>query len=74
MFTPSSKTANSEGTIAESGDEEVDQFLLGLSYDLAKGVNLGAYAAYVDFDDANGGTRDDSIDGWIIGTGVKIKF
>ena len=59
---------------AESGDEEVDQYLVGLSYDLAKGVNLSAYGAYVDFNDASGGLSDDSIDGFIIGTGIKIKF
>ncbi|MHA1528168.1 MAG: porin [Alphaproteobacteria bacterium] len=58
----------------EIGDEEVDQFLIAISYDLAKGVNLGGYGVYVDFDDAKGGTADHSVDGFIIGTGVKIKF
>jgi hypothetical protein len=58
----------------ETGDEEVDQFLIGVSYDLAKGVNIGGYGAYVDFEDADGGTADHSVDGFIIGTGVKIKF
>ncbi len=69
-----SSASGTEVTVAEDGNETVDQFLLGISYDLAKGVNLGAYAAYIDFDDAGGGVSDDSIDGWIIGTGVKIKF
>ncbi len=58
----------------ERGDEEVDQYLVAISYDLAKGVNLGAYGVYVDFDDAKGGTANHSVDGFIIGTGVKIKF
>ncbi|MGR3716890.1 MAG: porin, partial [Thermohalobaculum sp.] len=58
----------------ETGDETVDQFLIGVSYDLAKGVNLGFYGLYLDFDDASGGVTDDSVDGWVIGTGVKIKF
>jgi predicted porin len=58
----------------ETGDEESDQFLVGISYDIAKGVNLGGYGVYVDFDDADGGTADHSVDGFIIGTGVKIKF
>ena len=53
------------------GDEEVDQFLVGLSYDLAKGVNIGGYGAYVDFDEDN---NTNNIDGFIIGTGIKIKF
>jgi len=60
--------------VRERGDEESDQYLVGLSYDLAKGVNIGAYGVYVDFDDANGGTADHSVDGFIIGTGFKIKF
>jgi hypothetical protein len=64
----------------ETGDEEVDMFLVGASYDLAKGVNLGAYGLYLDFDDANSTTggessgTDGSIDGWVIGTGVKVSF
>jgi len=64
----------SEGSVPETGDEEVDQFLIGVSYDLATGVNLGGYFVYLDFDDADGGVQDDSIDGWILGTGVKISF
>ena len=63
-----------DNAFPETGNETAEQFLIGLSYDLAKGVNLGAYAAYVDFDDADGGLSDDSVDGFVIGTGVKIKF
>ena len=59
---------------AETGDETSNQYLVGISYDLAKGVNLGAYGAYVDFNDASAGLSDDSVDGFIIGTGIKIKF
>jgi predicted porin len=62
-----------DGTL-ERGDEESDQYLVGLSYDLAKGVNVGAYGVYVDFDDAKGGSANHSVDGFIIGTGFKIKF
>ena len=58
-------------------DDEVDQFLLGLSYNLTTGVNLNAYGAYVDFaeerSDGGGGGGDD-IDAWVIGTAVKINF
>ncbi|MFQ5565800.1 MAG: porin [Paracoccaceae bacterium] len=53
------------------GDETVDQFLVALSYDLAKGVNIGAYGAFVDFEEDD---HEDDVDGFIIGTGVKIKF
>ena len=42
-------------------DEELDQFLLGASYKLAKGIALNAYGAYVDFDedvsDGGGGSE-----------------
>ncbi len=58
-------------------DEELDQFLLGVSHWLGKGVALNAYGAYVEFDedvsDGGGGNGDD-IDAWVIGTAVKISF
>ena len=63
-----------ESTVAETGDEEVDQFLVGISYSLAKGVTLSGYGAYVDFDDAGGGVSSDDVDGFIVGTGIKISF
>jgi hypothetical protein len=56
------------------GDEEVDQYLVAVRYKLAKGVEIHGYGVYVDFDDANGGTADDSVDGFILGTGFKIRF
>jgi len=55
--------------------ETAEQFLLGASYSLAKGVSLNAFGAYVDFDESDTGENsDDSVDGWVIGTGVKISF
>jgi predicted porin len=56
-------------------DETLEQFLVGMSYDLAKGVKLSAFGAYVDFDEPNSdpGGADD-VDGFVIGTGVKISF
>ena len=66
-----------DGTIiAENGSEEQDQYLLGVNYKLAKGVSLGAFGAYVDFDDATSGEggTDGSIDGFVLGTGVKLSF
>jgi outer membrane protein OmpU len=38
----------SVGTVAERGDEEIDQYLLGVKYVLAKGVVLNGFGAYVD--------------------------
>jgi predicted porin len=60
--------------VAEFGDEELDQYLVGLSYALAKGVKLNAFGAYVDFDDASGGIEETDFDGFVIGTGIKISF
>ncbi|MFQ5565619.1 MAG: porin, partial [Paracoccaceae bacterium] len=60
-----------------SNDEVLKQYLVGISYDLAKGVNLGAYGAFVDFDEE---CRDDlgdfceGVEGWVVGSGIKIKF
>ena len=71
-------------------DEEAEQYLLGINYDLAKGVALNAFGAYVDFDedigdfiaDDDGDIDDDDflnpggddVDGWVVGTGIKISF
>lgn len=57
-------------------DENLDQYLLGATYALAKGVKLGAYGAYIDFSEDTGdaGGAGDDVDGFIIGTGIKISF
>ena len=58
-------------------DEELDQFLLGASYTIAKGVVFNAYGAYVEFDeevsDGGGGSGDD-VEAWVIGTAIKLSF
>lgn len=62
-------------------DEELAQYLVGVNYKLAKGVSLGAFGAYVDFEEDNGdaagnvgSSGGDDVDGFIIGTGIKISF
>lgn len=58
-------------------DETLDQFLLGVTYKLAKGVSLMGFGAYVDFDedlDDTGTRGGDDVDGFVIGTGIKISF
>ncbi|MEM1298932.1 MAG: porin [Pseudomonadota bacterium] len=55
-----------------ANDETLDSYLLAATYSLAKGVKLGAYGAYVDFDEENGTAED--VDGFIIGTGIKLNF
>jgi len=62
---------------ALGADEELQQYLLGISYALAKGVALNAYGAYVDFDEdlSDGGVGNgDDLDAWVVGTGIKISF
>ncbi|MEM9764501.1 MAG: porin [Pseudomonadota bacterium] len=57
-------------------DEELDQYLVGVTYSLAEGVDLGVYGAYVDFEEEVGdaGGSGDDVDGFIIGTGIAISF
>ncbi len=71
-------------------DEELKQYLIGINYDLATGVALNAFGAYADFDedigdfnvdgdgdgDADGflNAGGDDVDGWVVGTGIKISF
>lgn len=57
-------------------DEELTQYLLGVNYKLAKGVNVNAFGAYVDFEEDIGdaGGAGDDVDGFIVGTGIKISF
>jgi len=59
-------------------DEEVDQFLLAIDYDLAKGVDLNLLGGYIDFDEetgdgaaANGGN---DVEGFFIATGMRLRF
>ncbi|MEM9061923.1 MAG: porin [Pseudomonadota bacterium] len=61
--------------IGGGSDEEVDQFIVGVDYKLAKGVRLNAFGAYVDFseDDQATATNRDT-DGFIIGTGIGLSF
>ena len=63
-----------EGKTPESGNETLEQYLVGISYDLGTGVSLGGFFGYVDFDDASAGEQDDSIDGWVLGTEFNISF
>ncbi len=75
------ENVDDENAAALTGnDEEQDAFLLGASYKLAKGVKLNAFGAYVDFDEETGDAGGpnvaggDDVDGFIIGTGIKVSF
>lgn len=66
--------------------EEAQQYLVGASYALAKGVALNAFGAYANFDEEAGDVFEveeevfsvnpggDDVDGWVVGTGIKISF
>ena len=56
----------------DPGDEDLDMYLVGINYSLAKGVSLGAYGAYADFEEDTNDGGD--VDGFVIGTGIKISF
>ena len=51
--------------------DKVDTFSGAVNYDLAQGVRLNLFGAYVDSDRA--GTANDR-DGWVIGTGIGLSF
>ncbi|MGF1500538.1 MAG: porin [Paracoccaceae bacterium] len=57
-------------------DETYEAFSLGVSYALAKGVQLGAFGIYVDGEEETGdaGGAGDDFDGFAIGTGIAISF
>jgi outer membrane protein OmpU len=68
---------NQDNENGPNDDEVLQQFLVGVAYKLAKGVVINGYGAYVDFDedvsDGGGGNGDD-VDGFVIGTAIKISF
>lgn len=69
--------ANGALAVPVGSDEELQQFVGGVSYALAQGVTLGAYGAYVDFDEdvSDDGTQTgDDVDGFILGGGILIEF
>jgi predicted porin len=61
---------------ALGNDEETDFFLLAARYKLAKGVAVGAFGGYAQLDEDTGdaGGAGDDVDGFVIGTGIKINF
>ncbi|HUF86076.1 MAG TPA: porin [Thermohalobaculum sp.] len=62
--------------------EELRQYLAGISYALAKGVALNVFGGYVEFEGAEiedifageGEKFRTDMDGWVVGTGIKISF
>ena len=52
-------------------DEELEQYLVGVNYAIAQGVSLLAFGAYADFEED---FNNEEMDGWVLGTGVRIDF
>ena len=71
---PGTFTALTAVTVPETGDEEIDQILIGLKYKLAKGVVFNVYGAYLDFDDADGGLTKEDVEAFVIGTAIRLDF
>ena len=61
---------------AFGNDESLQAFVLGAKYALAKGVSVHGFGSYVDFEEDTGdaGGRGDDVDGFIIGTAIRISF
>ncbi|MEM6932568.1 MAG: porin [Pseudomonadota bacterium] len=68
--------ANSALAVPLGSDEELQQFVAGVSYALAQGVTVGAFGAYVTFEEDVGdaGAGGDDVDGFVLGGGVLIEF
>ncbi len=54
-------------------DHEIDEFLLGANYKLAKGVRLAAFGLY-STQDATAASGVDDTDGFTLGTGIRVDF
>ncbi|MEM7188203.1 MAG: porin [Pseudomonadota bacterium] len=61
------------GENGEAGglQDEQDTFGLGINYQLAKGVRLNGFGAYVD---ADGAAAANDISGFVVGTGIGLSF
>ena len=59
-------------------DEEVDNFLIAVDYDLAKGVDLNLVGGYTDFDEESGDggvlNGGNDTEGFYIATGIRLRF
>lgn len=71
----------SHGESADGGGltDENDQYKLAVNYDLAKGVRIHGLGMYFDEDDASTTAKraargSGDIDGWVIGTGIRVDF
>jgi len=85
---PAVRTVNLGTTAAPrnvtlGNEETLTQYVVGANYTMAKGVNLGVFGAYFEFDEDAGDPGDptsanfltgDDVDGFVIGTGIRVGF
>ncbi len=72
------------GLAGGNTEEELDIFLVGARYNVAKGVGVGLFGAYVVFEEEFGDPNScgavvcnnggDDVDGFVIGSSLKISF
>jgi outer membrane protein OmpU len=63
---------NDTNDLVIGGDDELEQYLVAVNYKLAKGVAISAFGSYVDYNQTRSNLED--VDGFVIGTGVKLNF
>ena len=69
--------ANGALAVPAGSDEELQQFVAGVTYELAEGVAVGGFAAYVKFDEEvadSGAVGGDDVDGFVFGGGIALEF
>lgn len=69
--------ANAALAVPAGADEELQQIVGGVTYELADGVALGGFVAYVAFDEEvadSGIVGGDDVDGFVIGGGIALEF
>lgn len=64
---------------ALNNDESLDHYQIGVNYALAKGTNINLVGGYLDFDEetssvAGNSPGGDDVDGFYVGTGLRISF
>jgi predicted porin len=63
---------NQDNAAGANDDETLEQFMAQLTYSIAKGVRVSAFAAWLDFDED--ASSNDDIDGFVIGTALALSW
>ena len=65
-----------DGADFADDEEELQQWIAGVSYIVAEGVVLGAYGGHIDFEEEVGddGGDGDDVKSWFVGTSASLAF